>query len=201
MRIAPRNVLRRGHRGNRRKGNAYLEFALVFILLLTMIVGLFEFTWVLFLRATLHHAVREGVRHAITGNPSQGQSGVLGLDDSVKQAIKANAFGLLSDADLDAHVALEFFDASCNGQAAGCGAGGGAPATADAVAGSIVRVSINCYNLTPITTLIRKNPTGGANPFTLTVSSSGQNGALPRRSPEPRHDGGADGMSLSGPGE
>lgn len=172
MRMPTRNLLRRGRRGNSRDGNAYLEFALVFILLLTMIVGLFEFTWVLFLRATLHHAVREGVRHAITGNPSQGQSGTLGLDDSVKQIIKANAFGLLSDADLDAHVGVEFFDASCNGQASGCGAGGGSPASADAVAGSIVRVSINCYSLTPITTLIRKNPSGGANPFTLTVSSS-----------------------------
>jgi hypothetical protein len=182
MRIAPRNQLRNG---GRRDGNAYVEFALVFLLLLTLIVGLFEFTWVLFLRATFHHAVREGVRHAITGNPGQGTSGTLGLDDSIKQVIKRNSFGLLNDAALDAHVAVEFFDASCNGQASGCGTGGGAPATSAAEAGSIVRVSINCYSLTPITTLIRKDPTtGGASPFTLTVSSSDKMEPFPGAPPD-----------------
>jgi Flp pilus assembly protein TadG len=158
----------RSLRRDGRSGNAFVEFALVFILLLTMIVGMFEFTWVLFLRATFHHAVREGVRYAITGNP-----GPSGLDSAIKQRIKQSAFGLLSDADLNNHVSIEFFDPACPSGAT-CPAGGAASAgQAAALAGSIVRVGINCYSLTPITNLVRKNPqTGAAFPFALTVTAS-----------------------------
>ena len=165
--VSALRALRQRRRG-RRSGNAFVEFALVFLLLLTMIVGMFEFTWVLFLRATFHHAVREGVRYAITGNP-----GPTGLDGAIKKRIKENAFGLLTDADLDNHVSVEFFDPGCP-TGATCPAGGAATAaSAAALAGSIVRVSINCYSLMPITNLIRKDPgTGAAFPFALTVTAS-----------------------------
>ena len=147
---------RRTQRGNR--GNAFVEFALVFLLLLTMVVGMFEFTWVLFLRATFHHAVREGVRAAITGNDQPS-----GLDARIKSVIQEKSFGLLSSAQLDEHVSVEFFDPNC--------AGATCP-VATAEPGSIVRVGINCYSLTPITNLIRKDQQGRAFPFSLTVSAS-----------------------------
>ena len=147
-----------GRDGRRERGNAFVEFALVFLLLLTMIVGMFEFTWVLFLRATFHHAVREGVRAAITGDP-----GANGLDSRIKSVIQQNSFGLLKQADLDAHVSVEFFDANCAGITC---------PLANAEAGSIVRVGIRCYDLTPITNLIRKDPQGAAFPFSLSVSAS-----------------------------
>lgn len=139
-------------------GNAFIEFALVFLLLLTMIVGMFEFTWVLFLRATFHHAVREGVRAAITGNDQPS-----GLDDRIKSVIQDRSFGLLDSAQLDAHVSVEFFDPNCAGTTC---------PLSTAEPGSIVRVGINCYSLTPITNLIRKDPQGSALPFALTVSAS-----------------------------
>lgn len=145
-------------RGGGDRGNAMVEFSLVFLLLLTMIVGMFEFTWVLFLRATFHHAVREAVRAAITGEP-----GPNGLDSRIKSVIQSNSFGLLSQAELDAHVSVEFFDANC--------AGATCPLST-AEAGSIVRVGINCYDLTPITNLIRKDNQGAPFPFSLTVSAS-----------------------------
>ncbi len=139
-------------------GNAFIEFALVFLLLLTMIVGMFEFTWVLFLRATFHHAVREGVRSAITGNDQPS-----GLDPRIKSVIQETSFGLIKGPELDKYVSIEFFDPNC--------AGITCPLAA-AMPGSIVRVGINCYELTPITNLIRKNPGGGAMPFSLTVTAS-----------------------------
>ncbi|MCB9386113.1 MAG: pilus assembly protein [Bryobacterales bacterium] len=136
------------------------------MLLLTMIVGMFEFTWVLFVRATFHHAVRAAVRFAITGGDGSG------LDDEIKQVIKENSFGLLNDADLDAYVGVEFYDPNC-GSGATCPAGGAASAgVADAEAGSIIRVTISCYDMTPITTLVRKTPSGGAFPFVLSVSAT-----------------------------
>jgi len=147
-------------------GNAFVEFALVFLLLLTMIVGMFEFTWVLFVRATFHHAARSAVRYAITGGDGSG------LDDEIKQVIKANSFGLLNDSELDEYVGVEFYDPDCPSGAT-CPAGGAASAAvANAEAGSIIRISIRCYDMTPITTLIRKDAQGGPFPFVLSVSAS-----------------------------
>lgn len=148
------------------RGNAFVEFSLVFLMLLMMIVGMFEFTWVLFVRATFHHAARAAVRYAITGGNGNG------LDDEIKQVIKQNSFGLLNDADLDAYVGVEFYDPSCPSGAT-CPAGGAASAAvADAEAGSIVKITIGCYDLTPVTTLIRKDTNGAPFPFELTVTAS-----------------------------
>jgi Flp pilus assembly protein TadG len=153
-------------RGAPQGGNAFVEFALVFIMLLMMIVGMFEFTWVLFVRATFHHAVRTAVRYAITGGDGTG------LDDEIKQVIKQNSFGLLSDDELDEYVGVEFYDPNCPSGMT-CAAGGAAsPGVANAEAGSIVRVTISCYDLTPVTTLIRKDNNGGPFPFVLSVSAS-----------------------------
>ena len=151
---------------DREGGNAFIEFALVFLMLLMMIVGMFEFTWVLFVRATFHHAARAAVRYAITGGDGSG------LDDEIKQVIKANSFGLLDDAELDEYIGVEFYDPAC---ASGltCPAGGAATAAvANAEPGSIIRVTISCYDLTPVTTLIRKDSNGGPFPFVLSVSAS-----------------------------
>ena len=151
-------------RGQNERGNAFVEFALVFVMLLTMIVGMFEFTWVLFVRATFHHAARAAVRYAITGGDGSG------LDDEIKQVIQNNSFGLLSDSELDEYVAVEFFDPTCT-SGASCPAGGAASAaTANAEAGSIIKITIGCYDLTPVTNLIRKN--AATFPFVLTVSAS-----------------------------
>lgn len=141
------------------RGNAYIEFALVFLLLLTLVVGMFEFTWALFLRATFHHAVREGARYAITGNPGQN-----GLDSSVKDVIRRNTFGLLNGAKLDEHVSIEFFDPACP-------EGETCPLTA-AEPGAIVRVGIECYSIVPITNLVRKDDQGDPLPILLTVTAS-----------------------------
>ena len=142
-----------------------------------MIVGMFEFTWVLFVRATFHHAARAAVRYAITGGDGSG------LDDEIKQVIKRNSFGLLDDAELDAYVGVEFFDPTC-ASGASCPAGGASTAAiADAEAGSIIKITIGCYDLTPITTLIRKGPSGSASPFTLSVSASDKMEPFPGNPP------------------
>ncbi len=149
--------------GERRRGNAYIEFALVFILLITLMVAAFEFTWVLFIRATFHHAVREAVRAAITANPPPGYSGA--FDNYLKSVIKTNTLGLISNQQLDDHVEIQYFDANCAGQAC---------PIANPEPGSIVRVSILCYEVFPITSLIQpRDPnTGQTRPFTVNITSS-----------------------------
>ncbi len=147
-----------------------VEFALTLLLPLGMIVGMFAFVWVLFLRATLHNAVREGVRFAIVGDP-----GPLGLDDSIKGVIKEMSGGLLSDVELDEHVSVEFFDADCP-------SGLSCPiATADP--NSVVRIAINCYSVGPFPNILWGSSSAGF-PFELTVTASDKmqpfGGAVPR---------------------
>jgi Flp pilus assembly protein TadG len=81
-------------RRRRQKGAEILEAALIIvplfgILFLTLDVGM-----VIFVRSTFQHAVREGVRYAITGQTQ----GALCHDASVKNIVKANAVGLLNNA-------------------------------------------------------------------------------------------------------
>jgi hypothetical protein len=157
-----------------RRGNAFVEFALVFILLITLMVAAFEFTWVLFIRATLHHAAREAVRAAITANPPAAFQG--NFDNYLKSVIKTNTLGLLSDAELDEHVQVEYFDASCAGQSC---------PIAEAAPSSIVRVSILCYDVFAITSLIqaRDPSTGQIRPFTVNITSSDKVEPFPGASP------------------
>ena len=158
----------------RRRGNAYVEFALVFILLITLMVAAFEFTWVLFIRATFHHAVREAVRAAITANPPTGYQ--TAFDNYLKSVIKTNTLGLISDTQLDEHVQVEYFDADCAGLAC---------PIADPEPGSIVKVSILCYEVFPITSLIQpRDPgTGQIRPFTVNITSSDKVEPFPGTAP------------------
>jgi TadE-like protein len=155
--------LLRSTTGERRRGNAYVEFALVFLLMLTLLVGAFEFTWVLFVRATFHHAVREAVRAAITANPPAAYSGQ--FDNYLKEVIHHNTLGLLSGSDLDAHVDVQYFNPNCSGPVC---------PIATAAAGSVVQVSIRCFKVYPVSSLIQaRDPgTGQLVPFSINVSSS-----------------------------
>ncbi len=151
-----------------RRGSAIIEFALVFLLLITMVVGMFEFVWVLYIRASIHNAVREAVRYAITGD-----AGVLGLDGEIKRVIQEQSAGILQASEIDEYISVEFFDPNCpNG--ATCPAGGALSAGAAAAeSGSIIKITINCYEVMPITSMFRRNPTTGAPmPFSVTVSAS-----------------------------
>ena len=140
------------------RGNAFIEFSLCFMLFMTIVVAMFEFSWLLFVRSTFHHAVREGVRAAITGKPGAGFE--TNHDGYIKNVIKANTFGILDDAALDAHVQIDYFDIDGSASAAPNG-------------GNIIQVSIQCYNIMPITSFIRpRDGNGDLQPVMVSVYSS-----------------------------
>jgi TadE-like protein len=140
------------------RGNAFIEFSLCFMLFMTLVVAMFEFSWLLFVKATFHHAVREGVRAAITGQQHTGYTDQ--FDNYIKSVIKANAIGILDDAALDSHVQVDFFNLD------------GTPLTNPAP-GAIIQVSIQCYDVLPITSLIRpRDGNGNLQPITISVFSS-----------------------------
>jgi hypothetical protein len=83
---------------------------------------------------------------------------------------------LLNDAQINEHVQVEYFDASCAGQVC--------PLT-DPEPGSIVKVSILCYEVLPITSLIqpRVAGTGQIRPFLVNVTSSDKVEPFPGAAP------------------
>jgi Flp pilus assembly protein TadG len=133
-----------------RKGNAFVEFALVFVIFMAIIFAAFDFSFAIFVKATLHHAVREGVRFAISGRTLPGMA----HDPSIKQVVKDNALSLLNDPALDSTIQVRYYLAD--------GFGG----TPNNAAGNIVVVSVEGYQVLPVGPLLR-----AANPISLTVSA------------------------------
>lgn len=84
-----------GRNLDRRRGSSFVEAAFVFVPLMAVIVAIFDYSLVIMTRSTLQHAVREGLRYAITYQVSPG----LGHDASIRQVVKNNALGFLNSVD------------------------------------------------------------------------------------------------------
>ena len=79
-----------------RRGGAFIESAFVFVPLMAMIVAIFDYSLLIMTRSTLQHAVRTGLRYAIT---YQTISPGVGHDASIRQVVKDNSLGFLSNVD------------------------------------------------------------------------------------------------------
>ena len=105
-----------------------IEFALCFLLFLGTVIGFGQMAMAVWLKTTLHHAVREGVRFAITGQTI----GSSGQDASIRQVVSRNTAGVLSPAQAATMVTIEFFDQA------------GSP-TASNAGGNTIVVSVRNY--------------------------------------------------------
>jgi Flp pilus assembly protein TadG len=104
-----------------------VELAFVMIPLLALILAILDFGFALFLRNTFQHAVREGVRYAVTGQADPGS----GQDTSIKAVVKKQALGFLSRSDDKIHI--RYF------------APGTLAETVNNTAGNIVEVSVEGF--------------------------------------------------------
>jgi len=77
----------------KRRGNALIEAALVLLPLLAILFGIIDFGFVIFLKSTFQHAVREGVRYGVTYKTMGG-----GHDAAIKSVVQQNGMGFLADA-------------------------------------------------------------------------------------------------------
>ncbi len=90
--------------GNRR-GNATVETGLILIPFLTVLFAIIDFNVYMFVRNTLQHAVREGVRFAVTYQVAPG----MGHDASIKQVVQNNAMGLLRGTSNLSKVSIKYY--------------------------------------------------------------------------------------------
>jgi hypothetical protein len=116
-------------RGRRRgsRGSAAVETAMILLPLLALTLAFIDHGLVVFLQSTFQHAVREGVRYAVTYQTEPGY----GHDDSIRRVVVRQSMGFL--AGRETAVKIRYFD----------------PVTfhevPDNVPGNIVEISIEGY--------------------------------------------------------
>jgi Flp pilus assembly protein TadG len=130
------------------QGSQIVEFGLVLAPMLGLIFLLVDFSWVLFARATIQFAAREGVRYAITGQTS----GSLGQDASIEDVVVNDGMGFITSS----NVTISYFNPS----------NGLAPTNSNA-GGNVVQISVTGVNVTPIAPFLHSN-----SPISMTATSS-----------------------------
>lgn len=104
-----------------------MESALVLLPLLALVFAFFDYGLMIFLRSTFQHAVREGVRYAVTYQTLGG----MGHDASIREVVMRNSMGFLRGR--ESAIQIRYFD----------------PVTftevPDNIPGNIVEVSVEGY--------------------------------------------------------
>lgn len=114
-------------RSARRRGSATVETALILLPLMALVFAFVDHGLVVFLQSTFQHAVREGVRYAVTYQTSGG----LGHDASIRQVVAQQSMGFLRGKE-DA-IKIRYFDPSTFQE------------VPDNVPGNIIEVSVEGY--------------------------------------------------------
>ncbi len=90
----------------RQAGNTLVETALILLPLLALVFAIIDFSVAVFVRSTLQHATREGVRYAVTYQTIGG----LGHDASIKAVVQNAAMGFLNGPHGANKIHIRYFD-------------------------------------------------------------------------------------------
>lgn len=146
---------------DRRRGSQVVEAGLMMLPFLALGFMTMDAGWGIFVKATLQHAVREGVRYGVTGQVS----GNNGQAASIEAVVVSQAMGLLSGGQTGT-LSVQYLNPATL-----------AP-TSSNVGGNIVQVSVTNYMVTPLAPLLRS---GAAIPVTVTGADviEGSPGGIP----------------------
>jgi Flp pilus assembly protein TadG len=146
---------------DRRRGSQFVEAGLMLLPFLALAFMTMDAGWALFVKATLQHAVREGVRYGVTGQVS-GNNGQIA---SIEAVAVSQAMGLLSGSQAGT-LSVQFLDPISL-----------AP-TSNNAGGNIVQVSVTNYLITPLAPLLRS---GAGIPVNVTAADviEGSPGGIP----------------------
>ena len=155
------------------RGSQTLEMALCLLPLIGLNFLILSIGWAIFTKATLQHAVAEGVRYAITSRtmPNMGQ------DASIKTTVQQNAMGFLSG-DKANKISIQYYLVDPTS--------GELTPTNSNLGGNIVEVSVNDYSagpLAPILQWVGRSDANSHQPATFSVRASdrmeGSPGGIP----------------------
>ena len=149
-----------------RRGEALIEFPLVLIPLVALWVAIIDFSLGIFLKSTFQHAVREGVRYAVTSRTEPG----LGHDASIQAAVQRHAMGFLNGEEGAAKIHIRYYVPGTFAE------------TQSNAGGNIVEVSVEGYTWNWIAPVLRAE----AGPLTIVARSSDRMEASPGGMPPAR---------------
>jgi Flp pilus assembly protein TadG len=152
--------------GCRRRGAALVELPLVLIPLVALWVGIIDFSFGIFLKGTFQHAVREGVRYAVTSRTEPG----MGQDASIQQVVQRNAMGFLNGEAGAARIHIRYY------------VPGTLAETQSNAGGNIVEVSVEGYTWNWIAPVLRRDMA----PLAVVARSSDRMEASPTSGPPAR---------------
>lgn len=142
-------------RPSRRRGSQVVEVGLTLVPFLAIVFLLMDLSLVVFLKATFQHAVREGVRYAMTGRTMQG----MGHDASIKQVVQSYAIGFLAGESGAEKIKIRYFVPGTMTEVTGAGSNSG---------GHIVEISIEGFSWRPMVPLLKSG-----DPVAISARSTG----------------------------
>ena len=116
-------------------GSTTVEFTLVILPLMAFVFLLLDTAWIIFARATIQHAAREGVRFGVTG---QIQAPATCLGASVQEVVAANSFGFVPASQATSMVTVTYYDPNTLTVETGAGADAG---------GNVIQVTVSGLNI------------------------------------------------------
>ncbi len=174
----------------RRRGVELIEFSLTIMPLLGFTFLLLDLGWVIYRRATLQFAVREGCRYAVTNqlrkDLKDAGGNAYGMIDSVKAVVQQNAMGFLGNSPSGSgwnSIQVRFYSATSNmttalALPANCSVK--TPGPNASTEANLVEVSIENYQATILAPLMKS-----ATPFNLTARSTDRMESIPRTGAPP----------------
>lgn len=124
-----------------RRGSQIIEVCLCLLPFLGTLFLLIDLSLIVFLRATFLHAVREGVRYAMTGRTMSG----LGHDASIKRVVQQYALGFLNGPEGEEKIKIRYYRPDTLTE------------TTSNAGGNIVEISIEGYSWRPLVPLFRSS--------------------------------------------
>jgi Flp pilus assembly protein TadG len=150
----------------REAGAELVEFSLVMIPMFSILFLVVDLAWMLFARATLQYAVREGVRYAVTGQTMTG----MGQDNSIKTVVQEYSLGLLAGSHGASLIVISYFDPNNNLASTSSNAGG-----------NVVQVSVSGLAVLPMAPLFRSGSALSLSAVSSDVVESSPGGIPPPR--------------------
>lgn len=142
----------------RQRGNSFVEAAFVLLPLFGFIFAIVDFGLAIFVRSTLQHATREGVRYAVTYQTFDG----MGHDASIKQIVQESAMGFLAGEDGLDKIHIRYYNPNTFLE------------VPQNFPGNLVEVSVENYTFGWLAPVMRS-----ASPITLLTRSSDRMEGLP----------------------
>ncbi len=126
---------------SRRRGATIVEMSFVVIALFGLLFLLMDLSWVVFAKASVQHAVREGCRFAVTSQTLTG----LGHIASIQEVVRRNSMGFIGPAETGL-IQVRFYNPETLQPVSGAGSNAG---------GNLVIVAVENFQVRPLIPFVR----------------------------------------------